>query len=276
MWKHTHTKPYLSNTYVNRPPRHECNVTEDEIEHVSAKLTDIERIERWNALVADHDGAKSELVKEIIDDAYEARDLEGAPDPVEDEAGDEGHWYDPTEDIDEPLDGEDLRDILWAHDNPAVNPGHIKGRQIPVKNQAETADVLAAIGRYHGIDATRDEVDWLIETTIGKGRDNHNLRTYRSRVLKRLRDEDTSADNVPIAPRVSKSVKAGHEGDDEWLEKTREVVDDDDLPPAVLENRLEDGREMMEVADDDHPRYDEFEEAVEQLEAAIEAREDDE
>jgi len=126
------------------------------VEHPSTHLYDEGRCARWNALVEEYDGAKSDLLREIIDEAA-ARRLDGVePEDVladgEDEEPPITETYDPDE-YDGELTPEELKELKGEVEE--INPDHVPYGEVP---NGYAVPLVAAMSRYEYDRVSRADV----------------------------------------------------------------------------------------------------------------------
>lgn len=197
--------------------------------------------------------------------------------------------YDPLAERKTPLSTDEIQEICWRYDAPAINPDHLM--KWP-RDRPDKQDVLAAICRYEGISG-RGGVKSMIRQHVGKGdpitidggmdmadrQRPRNYHHYVDPILDALEEHPPeNADNLPdgyhgdVEPMFADDEKFEFtDTAEEWLEKTQEVVNKDELPIRALESRKEGGEKVLKEHAD-HPHVHLIREGVDALDEEIERR----
>ncbi|UPV73198.1 hypothetical protein M0R89_11630 [Halorussus limi] len=220
-------------------------------------------------------GSHKRMVEILICEAYDEYDTDS-------------FVYDPRESRKTPLSTDEMQDILWRYDAPAINPGHIASWP---RDRTDKQDVLAAISRYEGIDS-RGGVKSLIREHVGEGdpivvetaadmedkRRPRNYHHYLRPILDALEEHPPEeADNLPdgfhddVEPMFGDDEMRTEDTAEEYLDRTRESIENDERPVGALKARVN-GAEQIIEEHSDHPNVDLIEQARDDLEEEIERR----
>ncbi|ELZ96444.1 hypothetical protein C440_04833 [Haloferax mucosum ATCC BAA-1512] len=247
---------------------------------VRRNLSDEEK-ERLDAIKeAENIGSDAQAVRVLINDAY---------DRLDDKA-----TYDPLSERFTPLDTDEIRDILWRFDAPAINPDHLASwpRDRPDKKR-----VLAAICRYEGV-SKKGGVRWQLKKHLGEGdpivvrkaagadnkdkRAPRNIHYYLADVVDMLDEHPPEdADNLPEGYNEDYDGILADDEEylvdtaEEWIENTRKAMSRDDLPAGPFRGKLNFLDRLVNEAPEHHPGAKRLEDFRSELVAHIEELEAD-
>ncbi|ELZ92822.1 hypothetical protein C452_05110 [Haloferax volcanii JCM 10717] len=238
-----------------------------------------DELEMLNELEEAEDvGSHKRMIETLIREAYDERDTNS-------------FVYDPRESRKTPLSTDEMREICWRYDAPAINPDHVMSWP---RDRSDKREVLAAICRHEGIDSSGG-VKSVIREQLGEGdpitvrevegehnkdvRAPRNIHNYHDYILGELEEHPPEeADNLPddfhgdVEPMFADDEDMMFDTAEEWLEKTQEVVAKGELPvDGVLIPRKEAGERALEDHAD-HPHIHLIREGVDALEEEIERR----
>jgi len=218
-------------------------------------------------------------VYDIIDEAFEANDLDLDDADTSDDSDEEEKAYDPFDASTRPdsgLDREKLKTILADYEQPALHPKDVSRESLP-KYVTAKKDVVAAVARYLVLDyhgdpnrvPTEDETSKAVRI-VGLDGDHRTKKKYEQ-VRNRFKRED----GVGRADNVDPAHILGVDSVDAWVEETkREFLADDakDHHVTVLESRREEAAELFQWV----APHEDVKECLDQLDKAIEEANEDE
>ncbi|RKS82160.1 hypothetical protein BDK61_1459 [Haloarcula quadrata] len=223
-------------------------------------------------------GSVKPTVYDIIDEAFDAHDLDLDDADTSDDS-DEEKAYDPFDAESRPdsgLDREQLKNILADYEQPALHPKDVS-REILPKYVSTKKDVVAAVARYLVLDyhgdpnrvPTEDETSKAVRI-VGLDGDHRTKKKYEQ-VRNRFKRED----GVGRADNVDPAHILGVDSVDAWVEETkREFLADDakDHHVTVLESRREEAADLFQWV----APHEDVRKCLNELDIAIEEAKEDE
>lgn len=218
-------------------------------------------------------GSHKQMVETLIREAYDEYDTGS-------------YVYDPRMERITPLSTDEMREICWRYDAPAINPGHIM--KWP-RDRSDKREVLAAICRYEGIDSSggvksviREQLTEGDPITVREVEGEHNkdvraprnIHNYHDYILGELEEyPPEEADNLPDDFHEEAGPIEGLPAEqtaEEWLSTMRKHIDDGTAAEA-LEQFADNAEDLIEQ-NADHPDVYLIEQGRDELKEEIERR----
>ncbi len=170
-------------------------------EYVTAQINDEELAAKWRSIIADYDGTKSDLIKELINDEFEFRGIDIDADIStndENEVPEIVEKYDPEE-FGRELKLEELEEILKHVNEPRLSSDHVSRDNA---KQGRHVDVVTGVARYELTSADKDdirnlaeEMGWYTPHFLGT---NKNQLDVPGKVMERLGGSGRETEKVEI------------------------------------------------------------------------------
>lgn len=191
---------------------------------------------------------KSDVQRNAIKSLH--KDVFGEQDELEDDSQQESEdnevrdareIYDPAESRTAPLTTDEIDQILWEMEYPAINPDHLQTLPRPRQKRAR---IVAAVARWRDVD--EDDVEDVIVDVVGRGARDRKLENYRPLVKDEF--EGKTPDNVVVDCQRALPASTTVEN---WAKNVETIIElnaDDEIPRRTLEMHLENGRTTLQEA----------------------------
>lgn len=238
-------------------------------------LIDDDRAERLDDLLDSTEySSKSDVLRDAIDVLHDQKtdyDVEDNDEHDEqDEQDEDTELYNPDNDRNEPLTTDEISDIMWSIETPAINPDHLQTLPRPRNDRAA---IIAAVARYGAVDSaggvSETDVEDAIINVVGRGAEGRLMDDYRGIVMDMV---DTETTCVPDNMTMTCNRVLGLVTVEEWRSNVSGIMDipDDDAREMAIQDQLETGREVLRVAEEDAPMRETVETVVAELQAELE------